>query len=201
MIFRGFAREWTRITPELFGLRERAVPYWELCILERAQDRRAFPEYEAVVAAIRADELASPQVDTLVGTALSAERQEVDKLADRILWDLARRAEGLRFDSDAFDESFERLIADLERTEYELPISAPLPGVKCADLPIEVEPGLEIALLSDNEIAWCLRSGLIPTIGPVEHAMVGEVVGIRMRLSLPKIVGDERPASRRCLRA
>src|SRR6266516_6787906 len=42
MIFRGFAREWTRITPGLFGLRERAVPYWELCILERAQDRRAF---------------------------------------------------------------------------------------------------------------------------------------------------------------
>ncbi len=195
MIFRGFAREWTPITPGLFGLRERAVPFWELCILERAQDRRAFPEYEAVVAAIRADELASPQVGTLVGTVLSAERQEVDKLADRILWDLARRAEGLRFDSDAFDESFERLIADLERTEYELPISAPLPGVKCADLPIEVEPGLEIALLSDNEIAWCLRSGLIPTIGPVEHAMVGEVVGIRMRLSLPKIVGDERPGA------
>ena len=30
MIFRGFAREWTRITPGLFGLRERAVPFLSL---------------------------------------------------------------------------------------------------------------------------------------------------------------------------
>lgn len=195
MVFRGFAREWAQIAPGVYALRERAVAWWELCILEHAEDRRALPEYEAVVTAIRADELASPQVDTLVGTALSAHRQEVDQLVDRILWDLARHAETLMFDSNAFDESFERLIADLERTECDLPIFIPLPGVKCAEVPIEVEPGLEIALLSDTEVAWCLRSGLIQTIGPVDHAMVGEVVAIRMRFSLPKIVGDERPGA------
>jgi hypothetical protein len=125
----------------------------------------------------------------------SPTRQEPQQLADRILWELARHAEALTFDADTFDESFERLIADLERTEYELPIVAPLPGVKCAHCPIELEPGLEIDLLSDDEVAWCLRAGLIDTFGPVAHAMVGEVVAIRMQLALPKIVGDERPAA------
>jgi hypothetical protein len=129
----------------------------------------------------------------LVGTVLGASRQEVDHLVDRILWDLARRTDGLTFEAEAFDKSFEQLIADLERTEYELPLFAPLLGLSCADSAIQLEPGLEIASLSDREIAWCLRAGLIPTFGPAGHAMVGEIVGIRMPVVLPKIVGDERP--------
>ena len=123
----------------------------------------------------------------MVGTALSASRQEASQLVDRILWALTERHGGLAFDATHFGEEFDGLVADLERTEEELPIIVPLLGVSGDGFPIALTPNLEIDHLADHEISWCLATGLIPTLGMGDFAAAGQEIGIRTKVQLPRL--------------
>lgn len=192
MLFGGYSREWQPVAKGVFALRERPLPYWEICMLEHAEQRRDLPEYAAAGDAIRADPIASTQVDELVGTALSTRSQEVEHLVDRILWALVRRNESFAFSPPEFDEEFEKLISDLRRTEYDVLLYAPLLGVKADQAPIELENEIALVRFSDAEIARLLRVRLIEPFGLPDHAFLSDpTVGIRTRMPFPKIIGEQ----------
>src|SRR5260370_10836285 len=89
-------RDWVR-HEDSFVLADREEPYWQWCILQSRDIRHGWPEYLAAEEAIRSDPLLRTQVDTLVGTAMGAHRQEVEHVADRLVWILSKRHGGLSF--------------------------------------------------------------------------------------------------------
>src|SRR2546421_11904617 len=95
-VLTGF-REWRRRDENIFELRDREEPAWEWCILQTRDLRHGWPEYAAVEAAIRTDPLLSGQIETLVGTAFGAHRQEGEHIADAPLWALGRQHDGFAF--------------------------------------------------------------------------------------------------------
>jgi hypothetical protein len=106
------------------------------------------------------------------------------------LFRIVDRLEGSGFDAKLFDEEFDRLYSDLSRTEFEMKTIAPFLGFKNLEQsPLVLDNDLEIDRFSDSEIAKCLEADLFPRPLVVwGTAWLGEVFGVRIRLSLPKYV-------------
>lgn len=102
----GMAR-WERTSSDAFILREPVEPGWRLCVAENEARLSGLPEYEAALLAIESDEVAIRHTETLVGTALSAHRVEKHALVNRLIWLVAERTRGLRFDDEAFAKAYE----------------------------------------------------------------------------------------------
>ena len=186
-------RDWQRRDdqPGVFELRDREEPYWVPCMYLGSESRHAGPEYEVLADAIRADPLLGQQIDVLVGSDNGAQRQDLDHVADSLIWAVARRQSRIAFDQKTFDEEFDRFVQQQERDTVDSWLVAPLLGFHSETLPIGLGD-LVIDHLTDDEIARCLLAGVIPVgFGRSDYVRVPELVGIRVYLPRPKRIGDD----------
>lgn len=181
---------WERASSDMFVLRESVEPGWQLCIALNEERLSDLPEYEAALAAIESDEAAARHADTLVGTALSAHRIEKTALVNRMIWLVARRTGGLRFDTTACAEAYEEFRRDLDAANMEEVVVAPIVGLRGPSDPIQVAEGMELGPLNDDEIADCLRMGIVRSPFGSETVAVG--VGSTQGRERTEIATDSR---------
>src|SRR5262249_28836863 len=127
-------------------------------------DLTNLPEFTRLVEALREDSEIGPQLDTLVGTAISSMRLETEQIANHFVFALAERCGGLQYDDDLFTGVFQTVISDLCRTEFDYLLIAPMWGLKIESLPIHLKSRspVEIDQMTDEEIARCLNMNLTP---------------------------------------
>ena len=181
--------EWVRTSPNTFVLNDRDEPYWADGLFRHRDRLLSLSEYAEFMAALRADPTIAPHLDTLVGTALSALRLDAERIANHLVWETALKTGPLHFDDGLFDTAFQRVDADLRKSEFDFVLVAPIWEVKIPSLPIQFSPSLEIGALTDQEIMRCLNAGHFPRpmFGGTVH--VDSSVGVRIRFQLPKRVG------------
>jgi hypothetical protein len=95
-----------------------------------------------LLAALRADRNIGPQVGELVGTEFSTFTLTEDMVTDNLLWRVAERRDGLEFDETTFAEEFGAFVSDLQRTQYEIVVCAPVLGVTLGSPPISLSEEL-----------------------------------------------------------
>ena len=127
----------------------------------------------------------APRLDQPVGTPWA--QSATSTLPDRVLWSLLLRSG--EYD-ERFDAAFHDLLTWLTRDTEPYVHVAPLLGLDSDTAVIEIEPGVEIAKMTDQEVIACLTNGLISTSDaqgrsahvPLRHA-------IRIREEWPIVVG------------
>jgi hypothetical protein len=165
-----------------------------LKVMDVLAAHRDSAEFRAVVEALRGHPVIRGRLDTLVGTAFTASRLEAEGVPDRVLWELD--AGSASFTVEALDDAVQRVYRWLTRDRESYVVIASLPGVVLDEGgPIELEPGVEIDRMSDEEVNACLMFGLMPTLGSGDMVQVLSRSAIRIREDFDLFVGDELPAT------
>lgn len=177
---------WRRDSDGVFRDAERVVETWDRKSVNILFE---LPQWTAVLDELYADDRLKVQVDTLVGTAQGGHRIEVTHIG-RIV--LPRPNELTQF-----NESFEKRYAELEdflaRDEIEYTVIWPLPGLVSVALPVQLEPALELDVMSDRELGFALDVGVVRTDFPRDRILVPQTehrTCVRYHFKLPKLVGD-----------
>jgi hypothetical protein len=148
------------------------------------------PEFAACLDALRAHPVIRERLDTLVGSLFSASRLEAERIPDRVLYRMLRASVELRFSDSDFDAAADELIAWLSRDKAVYTTVAPLSGVTADATPIGLEEGIEIDVMSDEEVINCLTTGIFTGFGSMEHMQVGPRIALRVRQRFDLIVGE-----------
>lgn len=143
-------------------------------------------EYLACLEALRSHPVAAPRLDQLVGTLHGASLVEPEPTIDQLLYPLLRNGS---FDASIFDATYEAVFSVLTHDTATYVVLAPLPGARFEAVPIQLDSGVEIVELSEDEIARCLNAGFLN-----EHTMGGfvhleQVFGVQLKEEWPILVG------------
>jgi hypothetical protein len=137
---------------------------------------------------------ASELLDRLIGSSTSRRMISFPQVADQIIWRMAREG-GLAFEEDRFSRALQSLDADLRLRQLSLVSLVPLLGMTADSIPIALGPDLEIDRMTDEEIARCLRLGMLPG-APFDHPRMRTnppAFAIRLRYEEPLCIGDLSP--------
>jgi len=187
-VFPG-VRKWVRRDESTFVLRDLEEPYWSKCISAHNSQLSSLKEHEQLIATFRTDPEIAAQVGTAVGTPIHLLGVNAGQMASHLLRSVAGKSGQLRFEDIPFDEVFSQFDADLRRTKFDFVLLAPLWNLKLASTPIQLSPSVEIAQMSDLEIARCLEMGLFP--GPLigGDVRLSACPAVHVHYSVPKQVG------------
>ena len=98
-------RHWSRERDAFFH-RDQVNPYWVQCILIHRERLHSLEECGELIAALRDDEEVAPQLGQLVGTEISSMQVTEYTIMDRLVYLLAQRQDGLKFDEAAYADTF-----------------------------------------------------------------------------------------------
>ncbi len=129
-------------------------------------------------------------MDTLVGSPAGASRLEVNRIADGLLRRLADSTDDLRFDEATMLDLYTPIEAALYEDVIDYVALAPLQNLVSPTLPIALDSEVAIDAMTDEEIAMCIRAGLIETFGDSGVAFVQSNCAVRHRYHLSKVVGE-----------
>jgi hypothetical protein len=93
----------------------------------------------------------------------------------------------------AFARRYERLDRFLAAREFVYLVVWPLPGLTSTRFPIELEPGIELDAMSDDELAAAFNTEVLRLLPPGAQLLFPEnepFAGLRYRYRLPKLIGD-----------
>jgi Apea-like HEPN len=181
-------RTWARQTEDWFHLRDRATPWWALCISENQDALEKLPERRALCELLKRDPDTSPMIGHLVGVRLSSQILELNFFTDRMMWLMVERTSGLAFDEGVFDELYPGWEAQLRSPAIPIRRLAPLNGFT-APGPIRLGSHIVIDRMTDDEIVKCLEAGLIPSFPNGGAAYVTTTHSIRWESDEPRIIG------------
>lgn len=177
---------WQRDSDGVFRDAERIVEIWNRTSVNSLFD---LPSWSAILDIIHADDRLNGQVDTIVGTSLSSHRFETISIGRYVL---PRPSELAHF-TEAFEKRYEELERFLAANEFEYTVIWPLPGLTGAVLPLQLDPMLDLAAMSDRELGVALDTEVVRTMFPRERFLSPQAelhTCARYRHKLPKVVGD-----------
>ena len=160
------------------------------------EELKALPRYTECVEALRTDPNIGPQLDKLVGgEGLGQHRIDADWLIRSLMYSMVDDAR-FEYSDQRFDVQWQRISGPLLAETIPYVIVAPLPRFSGSTLPIELDAGLAVDSLSDDEMKRCLKMGIVQPMIP-EFPLIGPeyAVGIRFETSARKVAyGDvDRP--------
>lgn len=125
------------------------------------------PSYQAARDSILADPVLAPQMGQVLGAAgVGGRRLEVEDVLLSLVGAMFRDDGTVAFEEDKYEACW-REIERVLYTEKVIQVSvAPLPGFTASILPIELDEGLTIDRLTDEEIKRCIRAGLLAPFAP-----------------------------------
>jgi len=183
--------EWLREDEEHFVLKPNDAPGWAHLVYEQRETLQGLPEYADCMETLRSDAQIGPQLGAAVGDATHLSRMDPDHILRRLLWSLLGVSDELTFDINTFSKLASQFESELRAEEVQYTLLAPLPafGFEAEGLPVLLGD-LEMAQLSDEEIAGVLSSGLRFDVAMYNYLseFVGPGNGVRVRYSLPKVV-------------
>jgi Apea-like HEPN len=178
-------RRWQRDTDGVVRDRERTARVWRHSELEAVQQ---LPSWRAVEKALQDNGRLRAQVNQLVGTAQGSSLLEVERLG-RIVLPLPDEISDLE---DVFTRRYERLDRFLAAHEIEHAAVWPINGLTSNKFPIRLEAGLEIDVMSDEELMAALNTGVLqpdfPNVG-ILFPEQNRQACLRYRYRLPKLIG------------
>jgi hypothetical protein len=149
--------------------------------------------------AFQQDGRLSRQVDTLIGTIQGGMRVEAFSLASHAL----PHPDELDCADEAFERNYAQVETFLAAEELEFKALWPVPGLTVSDMPVQMEPGVELDAMTDQELAVGLRTDIVrPHFAHLKlfEASAADRTCFRYRYRLPKLVGggndQERTAQR-----
>jgi hypothetical protein len=181
--------EWIRTSPNTFVLHNREEPYWADGLFLHRDRLLSLGEYAELTAALGRDPTIAPQLNTLVGTPLSAQSLDAERIANHLVWETAPKSGPLHFDDGLFDSAWQTVDMDLRKSEFGFALVAPIWEAKIPPLPIQLSSNVEIDALTDPEIIRCLNAGQFPEPMFGGTVYIHSSIGVRIRFQLPKRVG------------
>jgi hypothetical protein len=180
-------RRWQRDDDGTFRHAERKVSRWNRTAVAEAIQ---LPSWRIVLETFQRDPRLRGQVDTLVGTARGATRFEIVTAGHLVL----PRPEEVADLQGAFLRRYKKLDAFLAAEQFEFAEVWLLPGFSSSEIPIRLEPHLELDRMSDDELAAALDTQLMPwgfgISAPLLFPEESQQACMRYRFRLPKVLGD-----------
>jgi hypothetical protein len=145
--------------------------------------------YEATCAAVRADPDFGPLVGGMVGSTQSLSRFDERFVIYGAVQTFVTAGQGSNVDEEAVRREIGSLREYVTATERHSALLVPLPGLESSLLPFELEDGLQIDALTDDEIDACARTAVLqPTFPHMNMLTAKDCVGVRIRLTSPAVV-------------
>ncbi|MFH2211585.1 MAG: hypothetical protein ABIJ01_08110 [Pseudomonadota bacterium] len=175
-----------------FARRQVNKPEYWLLIHRAITQIKALPTYDLVAEAVRADDVWSKHIDTLVGSASGRSRIELDSLLNGIALQSAREPNGFALSDEFFNNKVER-IEDFFCSEIvKFSRTTPLYGISSIER-FSITESISIEPLNDVDILELLEAGVISSqFGGMGGDFVHNIprVALVSRYSLPKIIGE-----------
>ena len=157
---------WQRVEDGQFARTTIARP--SFVALEKCLDHvRSLVSYETARSLILADATMGPQMGRLIGApGFGGRRIDVDDLIRHLIGRMIGDSGGLLFDVGHFERGWSEIVNTLDPPTISREALAPLPGLTAQLLPIELNEGLVIDKLTDDEIRLCIRAAIFQAILP-----------------------------------
>lgn len=166
--------------------RRQAVPSHRFLTLRN--DARTSPLHERTSEAVRNDPDFGPTVGLMIGDSMSAYRFDESTVIDGALNALNADEEMVEMNEQAVRDKVAVLREYVNATERTSTVLIPLPGLRCAQFPFELEDGYQIDMLTDNEINACAEVGILqPHFPNVPILAANESVGVRITITTPAL--------------
>ncbi len=153
------------------------------------------PGYKRACRAVRDDPDFGPLIGKLVGDSMGATRFDESSVINRALQLLVREDSPSAINEDAIKQEVATLRDYVRATERLSYVLIPLPGLKSALFPLEIEEGLQIDVLTDDEINTCAMSGILAPLFPsLTILSADECVGVRIATRTAAVIrtpGDD----------
>jgi hypothetical protein len=178
-------RRWQRDTDGVVRDRERMTQVWRHAQLKALQQ---LPSWRAVEQALQDNGRLRVQVNQLVGTIQGSNLLEAERVG-RIVLPLPDEVDDLEA---VFARRYERLGRFLAAKDIEYAVVWPLTGLTSSKFPIKLEAGLELDIMSDEELMAALNTGVLQRAGPDLGILFPEQdrqACLRYRYRLPKVIG------------
>jgi hypothetical protein len=185
--------QWVR-RGDVFVRERLASPVWEAVLHDLRPTMQQRGSTKALLAALRADPVIAPQLDTMVGIGLHQRRIQAFDILEGLVRHLASSARAeLRFDEAEFQRAYEDMESSFYSASVPVQAVAPLRGFRSDEPRVFLGSALEIAPLLDEEVVDCIRAGaLAPSLdGTVQPPRFA----VRALYQSPKVVGDAPRAS------
>lgn len=153
---------WVRTGSDTFRLQPIARHWWYDCVRTSGHELHDLPEYHVLIRALEADHQIAPLLGQVVGTEESQARIEPHRVTDRLIWELGKKTGAGEFDLASFDDLYSAWDAELRSARIREVSIAPLVGLSVQHVPVQLEPGITIDALTDDEISRMLSSGFLP---------------------------------------
>jgi hypothetical protein len=177
---------WQSRGATMFVLAPEHVPAMEVCLQHEARDVQSFPHAGTLTKALLEDTRVGPLLGHLVGSPTSGWLVEERRLAGTLLWNVARKEGRLVFREESFSEAYAEWLSRIISKTAEVKILTPLEPMNLAG-EVQLEPGLKITQLDDDEVSTCLLMGAVQaTFASSGMALVANRAGVRMTMRVPQ---------------
>lgn len=141
----------------------------------------------------KTDPIVAPQIDKLVGTALSRMRVDMGSIVRSLLYAMISKDGHFQFEEGLFQEHWEIIGRELTATTFPGVTIAPLPHL-VAPFPLTLSQDLSIDRLTEEEFNYCAQVGILRPQSENFPLIDGKAaVGARITWSLKKIIGEVSP--------
>jgi hypothetical protein len=188
-------QEWVRAEDGCFRLQPQKIEWWRGANVPIRRALHARPEYSALIAAISSDERSSVLLNGCVGTSRIWTLMGEGAVIDRLIWALARHSSAGVVDDKVFDEEFSRWDSDLHAEHVVHVGLVPLLGFSTSNHDIQLDDGVAICRLADDEIGRLLSLGFQLSEAPPSPyrplARIKHVHGLRIHRRTPRRIARE----------
>lgn len=123
---------------------------------------------------------------------MSRERLQFDGILWSLLAAMPSEDNRLKFDARSFQDQWSKIDSLLQATSIEIVTIAPIPGL-FGNFPIQLAPGLELDSFTSDEVTRCVNMSLLHSFVQGQELIRAEqAVGVRYKLSDPKVAGDSQ---------
>ena len=147
--------------------------------------------YEGACQAVRDDPDFGPVVGALIGDASTQTRFDEATVINGAVQSTLTDKQQSKID-EGVRQAIARLRQYVTAAERHSAVLIPLPGLKCSQFPFDLEEGLQIDELKDDEIDACAKTGVLqpfPGRFPGMNMFTAEeCVGVRIRLTSPAAI-------------
>jgi hypothetical protein len=187
---------WEKQNADSYVKRQIQRPSWAI-VLHKANDEiTKTKEFLDFINVVSADEIISPQLDTLVGTCAGSCRLEANNIARWPVYEFLTNHGIDKFNVSSFNSVYSKIESLLYSKEIDFENITPLCGFTMDDSEISLTENISIVKLSEKEILEFFGLGikLGSSMGNVDFVHGVHQYAIKISYKLPKIIG-ERDAS------
>lgn len=168
-------------------------PFWSIMLHKANDEITKTNEYLDFIKVVSADEIISPQLDTLVGTCFGSHRLEADNIAMWPAFEFLTDQGIDEFDISNFNSVYSKIESALYSKEIDFENITPLCGFEMDDSEISLTENISIVKLSEKEILEFFRLGikLGSSMGDFDLVHSVHQYAIKTSYKLPKIIGKQ----------